>query len=497
MAEVLSAPRFYPTPEEFADFNGYIEKIEKDVGNLGLCIVVPPAGWSPRKDRKYDDLDNLVVQRPIRQEFTGSKGVYYCVLWESRSMPLQKFRSDADKFDAKFAPVNCIRGAKEKGVTEEEAERYYWKNIRFRRPMYGADVMGSLFDEDVESWNPGKLGTILDLVGKMPGVTAPYLYFGMYGASFAWHTEDLDLYSINYIHFGASKTWYFIPQSEKERFELLCKKLYASHFDDCKEFLRHKLAMLAPEVLVRNGIRYGRVVHNSNEYVVVFPGVYHAGFNQGFNCAESVNFGSRSWLKWGKKAKKCLCRPDTVSIDCNMLETILDQEDQRARENTVASAEKQCTSGSLPVVSDTTGAVAVNLAASGSGDKENDTTQDRPLGQDVKDSGNVCLKVEQSDDLAPAPVEPTNTTIEVTRGVQAAESQSQMHVGSQQRQVSATVDMVPTVSHVSGVTLMCCNSQPESFTESHLSDSSLKENPPKRQKPNEEASHKAPSTVVT
>lgn len=62
-------------------------------------------------------------------------------------------------------------------------------------------------------WNIGRLNTILDTVEsesgiKIKGVNTPYLYFGMWKSAFAWHTEDMDLYSINFLHFGEPKSWY-------------------------------------------------------------------------------------------------------------------------------------------------------------------------------------------------------------------------------------------------------------------------------------------------
>lgn len=97
----------------------------------------------------------------------------------------------------------------------EDIERKYWKNILYGSPIYGADVSGTITDPDVKSWNINKLGTILDLVSEdygveIAGVNTAYLYFGMWKTTFCWHTEDMELYSINYLHFGKPKTWYVV-----------------------------------------------------------------------------------------------------------------------------------------------------------------------------------------------------------------------------------------------------------------------------------------------
>lgn len=78
-------------------------------------------------------------------------------------------------------------------------------------------VIGSLFTDETKSWNvahlPSTLSRLLPSSDKgLPGVNTPYLYFGMWRATFAWHVEDMDLFSINYVHFGAPKFWYAVPQ---------------------------------------------------------------------------------------------------------------------------------------------------------------------------------------------------------------------------------------------------------------------------------------------
>lgn len=58
------------------------------------------------------------------------------------------------------------------------------------------------------------------------------------------HTEDLDLASVNYLHYGASKSWYCIPPAHRPRFEQVLRDQLPDLFRQCPEFFRHKVRTL-------------------------------------------------------------------------------------------------------------------------------------------------------------------------------------------------------------------------------------------------------------
>lgn len=50
-----------------------------------------------------------------------------------------------------------------------------------------------------------------------------------------------------------------------------------------------------------------QITQEAGEFMITFPYGYHAGFNHGFNCAESTNFATLRWIDYGKMATQ-VCR---------------------------------------------------------------------------------------------------------------------------------------------------------------------------------------------
>jgi jumonji domain-containing protein 2 len=107
---------------------------------------------------------------------------------------------------------------------------------------------------------------------------------------------------------GAPKTWYAIPPSSGRKFEKLANTMFREYHAECPAFLRHKMSLISPQVLKQHNIPFNKITQEPGEIMVTFPFGYHAGFNHGFNCAESTNFASERWIEYGKRASHCHCR---------------------------------------------------------------------------------------------------------------------------------------------------------------------------------------------
>ncbi|XP_020599580.1 lysine-specific demethylase JMJ705-like [Phalaenopsis equestris] len=211
-----------------------------------------------------------------------------------------------------------------------EVETLYWKACA-DKPFsveYANDIPGSGFppigsptgkrwrEEEAASnvgetaWNMRGVsrakGSLLRFMKEeIPGVTSPMLYVAMMFSWFAWHVEDHELHSLNYLHLGAGKTWYGVPRDAALAFEDVVRiHGYCGEVNPLMTFtlLGEKTTVMSPEVLIDAGIPCCRLVQNAGEFVVTFPGSYHCGFSHGFNCGEAANIATPGWLRVAKEA---------------------------------------------------------------------------------------------------------------------------------------------------------------------------------------------------
>jgi len=100
--------------------------------------------------------------------------------------------------------------------------------------------------------------------------------------------------------------------------------------------MRHKTFLINPEIVKQNNISIYKCIQNPGEFVIIFGGSYHAGFNMGFNCAEAVNFATKDWIDIGINAKFCKCQRDSVQIGMeDFINTLLEKKLLKKKEHEV------------------------------------------------------------------------------------------------------------------------------------------------------------------
>ncbi|XP_056645626.1 lysine-specific demethylase 5 isoform X2 [Diorhabda sublineata] len=238
-----------------------------------------------------------------------------------REYTLQQFGEMADQFKSEYfnMPVHMVPT----GTVEREFWRIVSSIDEDVTVEYGADLhtmdhgsgfptksSTNLFPGDKEyadsSWNLNNLpvleGSVLGYINAdISGMKVPWMYVGMCFATFCWHNEDHWSYSINYLHWGEAKTWYGVPGSKAESFEETMKSAAPELFHSQPDLLHQLVTIMNPNILMNAGVPVYRTDQNAGEFVVTFPRAYHAGFNQGYNFAEAVNFAPADWLRMGRE----------------------------------------------------------------------------------------------------------------------------------------------------------------------------------------------------
>ncbi|KAJ4896871.1 Lysine-specific demethylase REF6 [Raphanus sativus] len=345
------APEFRPTVAEFQDPIAYIFKIEEEASRYGICKILPPLP-PPSKKTTVSNLNrSLAASASARNgacDYDGSPAfatrqqqVGFCPrkqrpvqrpVWQSgERYSFGEFEAKAKTFEKSYLKRCCGGGRKSQQLSALEIETLYWRatvdkpfTVEYandmpgsafiplslaaaRRREYGGSDGGSVGET---AWNMRAMaraeGSLLRFMKEeIPGVTSPMVYVAMMFSWFAWHVEDHDLHSLNYLHMGAGKTWYGVPKDAALAFEEVVRDHgYGGELNPLVAFstLGEKTTVMSPEVFVKAGIPCCRLVQNPGEYVVTFPRAYHSGFSHGFNCGEASNIATPEWLRVAKEA---------------------------------------------------------------------------------------------------------------------------------------------------------------------------------------------------
>ncbi|ETS64848.1 hypothetical protein PaG_00816 [Moesziomyces aphidis] len=203
-------------------------------------------------------------------------------------------------------------------VSEDDVEREFWRLVHSQSEEveveYGADVHSTTHGSALptqethplspysrDKWNLNNLpilpGSLLQYIkSDISGMTVPWIYVGMIFSTFCWHNEDHYTYSINYQHWGETKTWYGVPGEDADKLENAMRKAAPDLFETLPDLLFHLTTMMSPEKLKKEGVRVYACDQRANEFVVTFPKAYHSGFNHGINLNEAVNFALPDWI---------------------------------------------------------------------------------------------------------------------------------------------------------------------------------------------------------
>ncbi|KAK7049753.1 hypothetical protein VNI00_005784 [Paramarasmius palmivorus] len=210
-------------------------------------------------------------------------------------------------------------------VTENDVENEFWRLVQSPDETveieYGADIHSTTHGRLVHStssWH--SILTEIQCNANFGDPPAQSLFEGplepeqhtcpagfaltLHQVGYIWDDSALDdhyTYSVNFMHWGETKTWYGIPGDDAEKFEAAIRYEAPDLFEAQPDLLFQLVTLMNPKRLTDAGVRVYACNQRAGEFVLTFPKAYHAGFNHGLNFNEAVNFALPDWISYGRE----------------------------------------------------------------------------------------------------------------------------------------------------------------------------------------------------
>ncbi|KAG8039876.1 hypothetical protein G9C98_000605 [Cotesia typhae] len=278
------------------------------------------AEWRKRESKALQRLNStLSSDNDDDEDDDSSDEIEECIV-KGRNMPLNAFYRIARNTQRMWFSENQS-GIEADGASACEVEAAFWKHVSERKRhvcVHSAsiDSSGRGFGFSVAKnspfarhpWNLKVLtnnnGSVLRALGPLMGVTVPTLHVGMLFSACCWYRDPHGLPWIEYLHTGAKKIWYGIPDEHSDNFREALSKMVPRFCKNKTIWLPSDTAMVPPEMLVSNGVPLCKTVQEPGQFIVVFPKAFTSSICTGYVVSESVYFAQTTWLEHAEQIFK-------------------------------------------------------------------------------------------------------------------------------------------------------------------------------------------------
>ncbi|OAD55498.1 Protein Jumonji [Eufriesea mexicana] len=290
--------------------------------------------WMKRESRALQRQNAPISENEEDEDDDSSEEIEECIV-KGRNMPLNAFYRIARNTQRMWFGENQRSGNETEGASADEVENAFWKHVAERKRhvcVHAAsiDSSGRGFGFSVAKnspfarhpWNlkvlTNNAGSVLRALGPIMGVTVPTLHVGMLFSACCWYRDPHGLPWIEYLHTGAKKIWYGIPDEHNNNFREALSKMVPRYCKNKTIWLPSDTAMVPPELLVSNGVSLCQTVQEPGQFIIVFPKAFTSSICTGYVVSESVYFAQPSWLETAEQVFKDIqdsCEPSIFSFE--------------------------------------------------------------------------------------------------------------------------------------------------------------------------------------